>query len=998
MDPSLGIMALKHGSMRCATRHMILPRRSRLRLVKFDRQLVTAFGLAVACGIAPKPEVALPSAIIDHLVPASTIAASDVQSLPQVVDATYRLRPDRRILLAVCDILELTAGRHEPVEIDFRAGRWIVRCDKREVGQLPDLPTFADGMSLLTKWAAAVRSAANQVVPHDTLASIDRDLDELTAASLFRAASRVVQARGTPDLPGMTRIARALTLLNLMAEEDHFGLADPLRARALAVIAMARASDPATLPEEQAAMARLMRYDKEASDAAAMLPSSSFARVWITGVGEPAPQNTLADYVTAAVNVRMSHGPPKAEELATWRARLGNRLAPLLLEKLHFETQQDVARRVSALLATDQETSELSPTEVLDRFESTLPRRAAAMASAVADRSVVESYYQSVFYSALDAEFNFHFDGMASADSTSQYFRSLKTRSPTGRQVVEWMSSMHEARYGKNATASLRSIEHLRDMGGSKRAVLLRETADRIGTNEPAVRLATDTLFPQLDSRPECLARAADLASTIIGDPLHRDRYMEAVIDRAPLVTEYGTLAWYYRTMRDTDRLRALVDAPDARPGDRARALGYLHELGRVDDKFVDSRFDQLLLEGRFGGVYSIYTEILNRRRDGRRKEQVARRALAANPEGTAISAAYYASSLANALERQGRYEEAWTVVEPHIPAWNEDIISEAVVLLQRRGHEADANELGRQLVERYPSSGRFDFAPVRWREHRYADAARLFDPKEVAISQADWDRWMPDAFEETFESDTASAVAAFRPLIATNLDPTLLEAVPRELLRRGMPNLAFALAEQLVELHRPVTPDPYAASHLILAYRALKAAKGEAPAIEWLRQRLPAKALLQTIVIAYEEGEFPLVAALRNPVPDPSEQIQIDGCYAGALLSMHVPRDDPRWAQLIADVRSENPQVNTLVDTTRYLLGLSDLKTVAASRETRSTIEYFIGLKAAADGDYDRALPFVLAAARGSYNEPPPAWAATLLSRWAHAGKWAEVKVQRIL
>ena len=173
---------------------------------------------------------------------------------------------------------------------------------------------------------------------------------------------------------------------------------------------------------------------------------------------------------------------------------------------------------------------------------------------------------------------------------------------------------------------------------------------------------------------------------------------------------------------------------------------------------------------------------------------------------------------------------------------------------------------------------------------------------------------------------------------------------------------------------------------------------KDEAVAIEWLHRRVPSGALLETIVIAYEEGEYPLVAALRAPVPDPSEQIQIESCYAAALVSMRVAHDDPRWNQLIAETRSRSSEVNSVVDMTRYLLGTIDQRSAAASRETRSTIEYFIGLKAAADGDYDRALPFLLAAARGSFDEPPPAWATTLLYRWSQAGTWSDVKRRRVL
>src|SRR5437588_1249803 len=180
-------------------------------------------------------------------------------------------------------------------------------------------------MSMLTNWAVAVRPTASQTTSPDVIAALDHDLAEMTPASLFRAASRVDAARAALDLPTIIRMTRALTIVNLMAESDRFGLADPLRARGLALIAMARAIDPTALAEEQAVVARLMRYDKEASEAAVTLPTDSFARVWVSGAGSPAPQNVLSDYVIAAVILRTSRSPLTAEAFATWRVRLGDR-------------------------------------------------------------------------------------------------------------------------------------------------------------------------------------------------------------------------------------------------------------------------------------------------------------------------------------------------------------------------------------------------------------------------------------------------------------------------------------------------------------------------------------------------------------------------------------------------------------------------------------------------------------------------------------------------
>jgi len=69
-----------------------------------------------------------------------------------------------------------------------------------------------------------------------------------------------------------------------------------------------------------------------------------------------------------------------------------------------------------------------------------------------------------------------------------------------------------------------------------------------------------------------------------------------------------------------------------------------------------------------------------------------------------------------------------------------------------------------------------------------------------------------------------------------------------------------------------------------------------------------------------------------------------------------------------------------------------------AKDAEWRSTVAYFVGLRAAEAGDYDRALPLMLMAAQGPKGHPPTIWAASLLYKWdsVHA-TWDDVKKQRV-
>ena len=68
-------------------------------------------------------------------------------------------------------------------------------------------------------------------------------------------------------------------------------------------------------------------------------------------------------------------------------------------------------------------------------------------------------------------------------------------------------------------------------------------------------------------------------------------------------------------------------------------------------------------------------------------------------------------------------------------------------------------------------------------------------------------------------------------------------------------------------------------------------------------------------------------------------------------------------------------------------------------SPEGMTTVAYFIGLKAASRGDYDKALPWMLAAADGDPMYPPRAWALETLSRWNAAKMtWKEIAAAGLL
>ncbi len=74
--------------------------------------------------------------------------------LPGLVRQRYRLRPDRRLLLAVAEIQRLRTGvAPAPVEAELQDGRWRILSGSDEVGVLSEFPTFEEATGLLASWA-----------------------------------------------------------------------------------------------------------------------------------------------------------------------------------------------------------------------------------------------------------------------------------------------------------------------------------------------------------------------------------------------------------------------------------------------------------------------------------------------------------------------------------------------------------------------------------------------------------------------------------------------------------------------------------------------------------------------------------------------------------------------------------------------------------------------------------------------------------------------------
>ena len=943
------------------------------------RHLILAALVLSACHASAPPPLATPP-IVDHSRPAKPIGMLPPAEAAAAIESVYRLAPDRRFLLAVRDLYALQEGRSATVDIDFKNGAWEVRCDGRDVGRLPLLPTFNDGFQLLAAWSRALKPFTKKT-------------EDETRNAVFLDVQLV----------------------------DVFELGDPVAARALALLTLARAANPRFGDDEKALLANAMSYETEAAHMAASLPPGSAARI-ATGLDAPqlGSKVPLIAYVSAT-RVLTTAPRTQRERVAPLLGEQDLNMIPLLMRSDDLTEAGPIAEDVQRLLTREVDGSALrgrvrvgvsdwidrlnemlkggGPGELAATYESKIARFASRRATPLIGEDVIRAWYDALYYTSIERQFRIRSDHWGSEEHTSAFLKELGTAdSQPGRDVRDTLAFIKATKFGSGRGVMAKQLLAAKNIGAGLRADLFDDLARMRDANRGDLE-AEPAIVSLLDTRPTQRFEAGLIALHVTYDPMRRELYLRSAIDAAPNSVKPGYVSYFASLIGDKEQLRRLMDRHDLSPYDRACAANYLADAG--DPQSADRGFEQLFRESNSPDFYSVWAGMVNKRHAWAAKERVARQWLDRHPDRD-IQHAYYAASLGNALEEQGRYAEAWTIVAPDLDVWSANIIEAAVSLHQRLGRIKQSDDLGRQLVERYPGAWtRSSYAVVLWRQKRWADAAALFNPKLAAYSASEWDEHVPEEMETLFEHAPAGDMAAATgALVDAGVSPTRLDQLVLRLREDGHPELAFAAADEICK-RIPLKNEPDSAQHYIEAYRALAAWKGHPFAIRWLRERLTDQNALEVAGLLFQGHEDEAVLALADFAPRVrTDELQV--FLAGAMTRLRLPDSDPRVVALRKEVAAQKYDPKALHAVTRYFLGLMDEKEFlgwSSEPWARVSILYAIGLKSAAAGDYDRGLQYMLAARHVGFDTSPQAWAVEQLGVWNHElGTWHDIVARRIL
>ena len=216
--------------------------------------------------------------------PPDPLLAIAPAELPAAVRERYRLRPDRRLLLAVAEVQRLRKGTApEPVTAEFQNAKWRILSGDAEVGTLSEFPSFEEATDLLARWAARtqVPAVAAQATARDT-AALDRAVLQVDAAGLLAALSSLGSPADVQRDAARTRsTVSGLAWLSTLTL-DTLDQADPLLAEAWSWLALERGSAARNAASE-ALIARALGYEAAAAQASAKLAADDPVRLYATG-------------------------------------------------------------------------------------------------------------------------------------------------------------------------------------------------------------------------------------------------------------------------------------------------------------------------------------------------------------------------------------------------------------------------------------------------------------------------------------------------------------------------------------------------------------------------------------------------------------------------------------------------------------------------------------------------------------------------------------------
>jgi tetratricopeptide (TPR) repeat protein len=952
--------------------------------------VLSYFGKRGASGVARRQVSPAPVPAVLSAPPAGMRAA---------YHTSYRLRPDRRFLLAVEEVARLFGRDTSPsrASAEFLDGRWRIRLGNTEVGNLPELPDFPDFLTALKAWAKTAsrdtRAAGGGPAPStsapnrwDTLGDLDRQWKEQPSAAILRSAAAQLSWLALESL-------------------DKLEIADVIPARALAALAMAEAMGGESAPREECLLAEAMDYTVHATAACTALPDDDPLRLFVNR--EPA---ALLEQAGPGSNAETKYlallGLAELGQAEPWTAayqRLYPRTSlslPLLKAGLRvgdFVLNRDLSNTLLAELPAGigylpgrftklvaLVTAMAGRSRLAKDFEAALSARSRSFDGAFVDPALYAAYHRAYFYSGLYIRGLHDLDNLSSIPDAG-LFSKFVDASAAGLEgdFARWFTHLVNSKRGQRQIAPL--VQDLSELGSLGGAALGR-TFQEVRRNVPYVDPLPDAVrrwVASLDTRPAHRLLLAEASIFSLSDLPRGTRLYDSVVATSPFLSPDHMVwhAWFTGNARLLDLLSSM---PQFQRGIAAHLEREARKAGGAVAEWPEPLTRWLKDQPDNWSVRQHYVRYLEEKREYAAARQVAQDWLAGHDASRGLEYVSAMTAVARICYRQGRYQEGQAYAAKVAPSQQGSAMLWYGRLLTMNGDPGRAEKVFRAAAERYPDNlpALGSLAWFYWQRGRFDEAAAVLRGSPFTQQARAWSDDLARRFADAFaRRPLERALAAFAALLRAGLNGEPMTELARHMERAGSPETAFRMEEQ-VRAGNPLG-DMEATIH---AYRFLKAARGKPAALNWLGKRVPADARDTAVLVAYDQGENDLVWEL---IPEPAGK-QADYIWQlRAAACVKTGCKDPWRGMLIRHYRQPSgpqPAVGP------YLVGLVDEATFLSQAKDpgqRSLAAYYVGLRAEAEGRWEEASDwFRVAVEAGRIGVYEWRWASFALGRWVQDGR----------
>jgi hypothetical protein len=998
------------GASRLDFEKVITNRTARIRSDGAWLLLALLLSLSMACG----RNSSRPAAGVQPAAPTDWLQVSDnrptieaVARAPLDVAVTqrrlaYRVRPDARFLAAIGYIRRFwTAHPTASIRLTFDSGAWKLQDEDGTVGTLSETANYRDAVELLRTYAQKLNSAGP--TPGQTSGKtfdpgqVQPQISEFLLPSLLEALHGLNQNWSRASQPEAAALAaHALVLVNLQAL-DRVGMADRLRARALAMLVISETLGNQRNPRDHALLASILEYPIDAAAFARELPPEDAARLYVLEdkdhlreAAERPGSERLAQYLAllqlgepgeAAARARWtkwkdSHFFSPGPSLPVLRAGIdlatfdtltwfGESLVEICIGKVAPQTpmpltesdSEDSGRGpMAAITQAFQQWLRDLPTPASSRigdFESGLDKLTAEKDGPFWGAEDERTLWRSYFYSGLHCLTTFTLDWLDSPEAAADLAKSFERAPPgPGSDFRLWFQELVAVRSGRPVGQDF--LDHLwssKSLGGPLLSRSLQEIPEFLAWHLGTRPQVAQHVFDRLDSRRSHREILVAQAFWNILDVSLTESLCAGTSLAGPGESS-GWVSTCARLKGDLSGLLRVARDPTRSIWSRAHAIWQLQTV--APEREVRAAFEELFRADHFGtagGVlYFAWLEGLERFTEGL---SVCDRWLAHHGQEEGLTHVLWVARRALMLSRLGRDREAWAAVEPVVGSWQGNAMTSAAVTLNRLGRREEAVRLGRSALDRYPESDatRDTLAEILWSNGNYGEAAEILEPPRFKPASVSWRDLFAKTFRRVFDPKRdKEAVQALDALLQRHVNWYNVQCLVDPIAADRRFSLAFELQSRI---NGPRGHDLIHAR--LRAFKYLKAWKGPGVATPWFASVLPSNLNDMAAIDMFDEREFSLLWEVVQPTPG-RELSSLTWALRAAAMDLSGP--EARRPELMSHY-SSGPAHDLEGALGRCLLKLESCNAAMALARTpaeRNEASYFLGLKAIGDRQYREA------------------------------------------